>query len=515
MDGRITLIAGLTALFAVGSVHAQQVICPGYNQVHTAINDETGHTYFLYSSPEITWDEAQACVDALPEQSEVPAHLATITSSSENQWIVDELLLNVGVPRLAQSQAWGGGFQEAGADEPNEGWRWVNNEGPIPVPGSTVTLGYSNWSPAPNLEPNNTGGNEEHLTLGRFSGDLGLWNDEGSAPASIGGFIVEYDTPRTANAGCTTTGTTTTCTTVEGQTMTFPPGTFIGGSSFTFTAYEFTDPRVNASGRCVGINGVRGPLTLFDDDAFNLPNTPSGSASGKLVIPAYLCGSPKFLVVRAVGTGINIPTGVVITESETTDILPGNIFDCNIPIPASESPQQQDVGVWQSLDATEMWEFDPTIPDSRFDDGTAAELTTFCDSTVLKTRAKSNFVVGLHIDFGPDFAFGSAAEYFEVVALIQYKISLVRQSVVDARDNIRISASVEQAMLSQLDAAASALTANNPVNARKKIQDFLKKVNSSTYTTSPIFNYKGDHLARGENILFTLNHKAIPFKPVP
>ena len=128
----------------------------------------------------------------------------------------------------------------------------MNSEGPIPVPGSNVTLGYSNWSPAPNLEPNNTGGSEEHLTLGRYSAGLGLWNDEGSAPGSIGGFIVEYDTPRTATAGCDPTGTTRVCTTVEGQTMTFPPGTFNADSSFTFTAYEFTDPRVDASGRCVG-----------------------------------------------------------------------------------------------------------------------------------------------------------------------------------------------------------------------------------------------------------------------
>ena len=508
MDKRITLIAGLTALFAVGSVHA--ATCPS-SHVANDINDETGHTFFLYSSPGITWDEAQACVGDLPEQPlGVPAHLATITSSSENQWIVDELLL-AAVPPLAQSQVWVGGFQEASADEPDEGWRWVNNEGPIPVPGSTVTLGYSNWSAAPNQEPNNTGGNEEHLTLGRYS-DLRLWNDEGAAPGSIGGFIVEYDTPRTANAGCFPSGNTTVCTTVEGQSLTFPPGTFTGNSSFTFTAYEFTDPRVDASGRCVGIGGVRGPLTLFDDPVFNLPS----GASGKLVISEYLCGSPKFLVVRAVGTGITIPRGVVITESETEVILPGNVFDCEVPIPAGGSPQQQDVGVWQSLDATEMWENAPTFPVTRFA-GTTAELTTACNSTVLKSRAKSNFVAGLHVDFGPDVAFGSAAEYNEIVALTQYKISLTRQSVVNARAKGRISNANGQAMLSLLDSAAAALTANNPVGARKKIQDFLKKVNSSTYSTSLTnpFNYNGDHLARGENILFTLSHKAIPFKPVP
>ncbi|HEX5106651.1 MAG TPA: hypothetical protein VFV87_22680 [Pirellulaceae bacterium] len=512
MDKRITLIAGLTALFAVGSVHAATCPVPAPSEVTTAINDETGHTFFLYASPGITWDQAQACVSALPQQSGVPAHLATITSSSENQWIVDVLLLNnVGAPRMALTQVWGGGSQGAGAAEPREGWRWVNNEGPIPVPGSTVTLGYSNWSPAPNLEPNNQGGNEEQLTLGRYSADLGRWNDEGSAPGSIGGFIVEYDTPRTSTAGCTPSGTSTVCTTVEGQSLTFPPGTFTNNSSITFTAFEFTDPRVDTSGRCVGIGGVRGPLTLFDDPAFNLP----GGASGKLVIPSHLCGSPKFVVVRAVGTNITIPRGVVVTESETSIILPDNIYDCNNPIPAGGSPQQQDVGAWQSLDAREMWESHPTVPDSRFDDGTAAELTTACASTLIKTRAKSNFVSGLHVDFGPAFAFGSAAEYFQVIAWTQYKISLVRQSVVDARAKGRISNANGQAMLSLLDAAAAALTANNPVGAKKKIEDFLKKVNSSTYSTSLTdpFNYNGDHLARGENIRFTLIHKAIPFMP--
>ena len=57
---------------------------------------------------------------ALPQQSGVPAHLATITSSSENQWIVDELLLTaVGSP-LAQSQVWVGGFQELAPENPTK-----------------------------------------------------------------------------------------------------------------------------------------------------------------------------------------------------------------------------------------------------------------------------------------------------------------------------------------------------------------------------------------------------------
>ena len=508
MDKRIALIAGLTALFAMGSAHAY--VCPTVVPVKLIvpnnINPETGHTFDVYKADGICWADAQNFVNGLDPQGSPTTlpHLATITSSRENQWIVDTLLtpaLNLDTP-LEQSQVWVGGSRDAGA------WRWENSEGPFSGSPLNDGIGYTNWV---NGEPNNTLPGENHLTLGRYPTLYG-WNDEGSAVGSIGGFIVEYDTPREQGDGvCETTGTTTTCATVGGQTMTFPPGTFTGNSSFTFTAFEFTDPRIDAiSGRC----DDRRPLALFTDDAFNLPNTAPGSQSGKLVIPAYLCGSPKFLVVRAVGTNITIPKGVVITENDTQVILPGNVYDCNPTIPASESPQQQDVGVWQSLDATEMWENAPTFPVTRFA-GTATELTTACASTLLKSRTKSNFVVGLHFDF--DVAFDSAAEYNEIVALTQYKISLLRQSVVAARARGRISDANGRAMLSQLDAAAAALTANNPVLARKKIQDFLNKVNSSTYSTNLTdpFNFNGDHLSRGENIRFTLSHKAIPFNPVP
>jgi hypothetical protein len=515
MDKRIRLFAGLTALIAMGSAHAE--ICPGFTQVDTDINDETGHTFFLYQStaPGITWDQAQACATGLPQQGGVSAHLATITSSSENTWITGVLLqpnlpLIFTEPTASLTQVWVGGFQDTGAVEPSEGWRWVNNEGPFP--GSNGSGSYTNWAGG---EPNNDGGSENHLTVGRYPDNLGGWNDEGAALNTVGGFIVEYDTPRTVGGGCTVNGSTTACTTVEGQTLTFPPGTFTGNSSFTFTAYEFTDPRVDADGRCVGILGVRGPLTLFEGAEFNLP----GGQSGKLVIPEYLCGSPKFLVVRAVGTGITIPSGVVVTESNTSGILPGNLYACNNPIAGNTNPQTQDVGVWQSLDGTEMWENGTTqlSPYARFA-GLATELTTGCASTVIKTKAKSNFVVGLHIDF--NLPFGSVQEktavYNEFVALTQYKISLVRQSVVQARTSGSISKLNALFMLVKLDVAAATLANNYPVLASKAIELFLLKVKTSSYSANLAnFNYNGDHLSRGENILFMLKVKIIPYKPVP
>ena len=146
-------------------------------------------------------------------------------------------------------------------------------------PGENTGTVYANWHNVPGeVEPNNNGGSENHLTQGRF-GLGGGWNDEGSALGSITGFIVEYDVPRSAEC---TVGQD--CETIDGQTLVFPTGSFQTGDTIKFTAYEFTDPRV-VNGKCT----TRGPLELFTDAAFG-PNA-------RLKIPPYLCGSPKFVVV--------------------------------------------------------------------------------------------------------------------------------------------------------------------------------------------------------------------------
>ena len=99
----------------------------------------------------------------------------------------------------------------------------MNDEGPFS--GSNGNLGYTNWAAT---EPNNNGGIENHLTVGRYPDNLYGWNDEGSAPGSIGGFIVEYDTPRTS-AECVGYDQLEACTTIEGQTLTFPAESFEAG----------------------------------------------------------------------------------------------------------------------------------------------------------------------------------------------------------------------------------------------------------------------------------------------
>jgi hypothetical protein len=514
-----SLFVGLMAVFAMAS--AQGADCAsalGTQPVRKAslVNPETGHTFDVYKATGITWDQASCFVDGLPAvgSATTRAHLATITSSSENQWIV-ELLLRPVLEHFegGRTQVWVGGFRHAGV------WRWVNGEGPFgPFPDMNGGTEYTNWAPN---EPNNSGGIENHLTLGRFSTDLSGWNDEGAAVGSIGGFIVEYDTPLVL--GECDGITTKACTTVQGQTLTFPSGSFEAGDSINFTAFEFTDPRIDpATGKC-SVN--RGPLSLFTDAAFG------GNAT--LTIPEYLCGSPRFLVVKVDATLLDIRKGAVAVVNDTDEVLPDNDFACFDPILGSlktddprysADPQHQDVVVWQSTDPRMMLEGPPGPPPSvgvgpsaGIYFGAATEATNGCGSTRAKVRTGSYFVVGMHIDFNRSFPLDQAALYEDFYKLTQYKLGLLLTSVRNARSFGAIKNPDGQAMESQVRNAINAMNAGNPASALSSMRQFLKKVNDSKYffpnDVTAKYNYNGDHLMRGENIAFTLRAKVIPYKP--
>jgi hypothetical protein len=507
----IGLFAGITALLAMGSAGAA---CPS-DPVYAATNEATGHVFEVYKAEGISWVDAAACADDTSIGGAV-GHLATITSSSENLWVIDDLLIpsQTAATPLLKSQVWVGGYQEPGSTEPGDGWRWVNSEGPFSGTNNDPSMpGYTNWAAA---EPNNSWGIENHLTVGRYPGNLYGWNDEGASLSSIGGFIVEYDVPRTAACTVVNGEPGTNCQTIDGQTLVFPTGSYTGGDTIKFTAFEFTDPRVVA-GKCT----TREPLNLFTDTA-------AFGSDAQLRIPAYLCGSPKFVVVKVNSEDLQILKGTVFVEHETTEkVLPDNLYKCFDPILGSSQtadplyspdPQYQDVVVWQSTDPTKMFE---DLDGTGIYDGAATEATNGCGSTVAKVRGASYFVVGMHIDFGGgfDYADDPVGNYQQFVLLTQYKLSLLRKSVDLSRTYGSVKKPDWQAMSSQLKNAVNRLNAGDPAGALSSLQQFVFKVNSSTYSTATGtyagFNFNGDHLMRGENILFMLRVKVVPYKPVP
>ena len=523
MDKRIGLFAGLAALLAMGSVNVQAA-CPA-TPVNEGINVATGHIFEIYEQANISWLEAKVCAESKSQYDingkAVKGHLATITSSSEDAYVNglkrDDLDEADGTRALA-GEVWVGGSQDPLAPNAYTGWTWENGEGVISVPGLTPGPDYySNWAPSPPApdgrpEPNDYygTGSENYLAIGLYS--TTGWNDEGSL-GNIKGFIVEYDTPRTVGA-CD--GGTTACTTIEGQTLTFPPNTT---GNITFSAYEFTDPRVGSDNKCT--TAPRRELTLF--------RTEDGFASGEeLRIPAYLCGSPNFVVVKVNSADLSqtaldgILTGAVEVENKTDQILPGNVYKCFDPLvtpplttPYAPDPQYQDVVVWQSTNPMNMFE-QTAITSTRLTDyvGAATEATNGCRSTTAKVRGASYYVVGMHIDFGSDaYDYPAAANYDQFLALTKYKLALLRESVDRSRTDGSVKKPDWQAMSSQLKNASNKLNAGDPAGALSFMQQFVFKVNSSTYSpNSSGFNYNGDHLMRGENIVFTLRVKVIPFK---
>lgn len=493
---RFIVAVSLLALVWLAPTNAVATTCPTTPQ-QSDTNPETGHYFEVYAASGITWAAAKACADSKTTPEGVPGHLATITSTSEDAW-VDSLRNASGL-----GQVWIGGFQAPGSTEPGGGWRWENNEGPFSGINNDPNLpGYTNWAAT---EPNNDGGVESHLTLGRY-GLGGGWNDEGSAPGSIGGFIVEYDVPRTAEC---VVGVD--CETIDGQTLVFPTDSFQTGDTIKFTAFEFTDPRV-VNGKCV----TRQPLTLFTDAAFG--------PDAQLKIPPYLCGSPKFVVVKVDSSDLEILKGTVAVRHETTEeVLPQNLYKCFDPIIGSvltsdprysKDPQYQDVVVWQSTNPTQMLENQFGTGDFL---GAATEATNGCGSTRAKVRGASYFVVGLHIDFGPGYELSSnsLANYGKFVSLTRYKLTLLRKSIQAARSAGSLRPVVSTAMDALIALAIYRLDRGNPAGALNQVNQFLWLVNNAPYTTVTGANYNGDHVMRGENIAFMLRVKVIPYPVSP
>ena len=133
---------------------------------------------FPYDNPGKTdWDHAKMQAQWMSHY-EIPGHLATITSESENNFIKNNIIEPPDSP-------WIGGYQRAGSPEPAGGWTWTTGE----------PWNYTNWSSG---EPNDF--NDENAL--QFSWDQG-WNDVNNETL-LDCYVVEYEmkmywADRTAN----------------------------------------------------------------------------------------------------------------------------------------------------------------------------------------------------------------------------------------------------------------------------------------------------------------------------
>lgn len=133
-------------------------------------NPDNQHYYRIVTTPQgLCWDDANALALQTRHQSQ-QGHLATITSAKENAFLLQNL------PDKSYS-FWLGGFQPAGSEEPDGGWRWVTPD----------KWSYTNWA---HREPSNEANRENMLELRPD----GMWNDryENKSNSQIG-YIVEFE----------------------------------------------------------------------------------------------------------------------------------------------------------------------------------------------------------------------------------------------------------------------------------------------------------------------------------
>ena len=143
---------------------------PSISHAAPIYNPETEHWYERISK-EISWVDAKEEASALINNG-ATGHLATITSSQENWWIVNNL---GGALTL---DCWLGGYLEGGK------WKWVTGE----------TWTYQNWWSSPGSQEPSGDGNALQFDDDERTPPLpGYWNDlDRNNPES--GYIVEYET---------------------------------------------------------------------------------------------------------------------------------------------------------------------------------------------------------------------------------------------------------------------------------------------------------------------------------
>ena len=145
---------------------------------------ENDHYYKAFFVPAgISWTNAESAAEA------EGGHLATITSSSENDFVYGLVKdrLYWAIVGLIWSGPWLGGTAPASRKQPIVGWTWVTGE----------TWKYANWLAG---EPNNNGGIETHSSFASPSHrTASTWNDtpdealDTAGYATHASYIVEID----------------------------------------------------------------------------------------------------------------------------------------------------------------------------------------------------------------------------------------------------------------------------------------------------------------------------------
>lgn len=165
----------LTIILTLATMLLMQGVSSATPVQWTVASGGNGHWYDVvqYKS---TWGAANMDAQARTYDG-MTGYLATLTSAAENEFVWSN---------FSFLGYWLGGYQTSKDNEPSGNWAWVTGE----------TWSYTNWTSG---EPNNVGGNEDHLQFDWYVYG-GTWNDMDNSATSgpmttqsyTGGYIIEY-----------------------------------------------------------------------------------------------------------------------------------------------------------------------------------------------------------------------------------------------------------------------------------------------------------------------------------
>lgn len=250
----------------------------------TLANPANGHFYEFVPSSGISWTAAESAASSRSLFG-LQGYLATITSATENVFVIDKL----------QGNGWIGA-----SDAAVEGaWRWVTGPETGTLfwqgtqTGTSVSGLYNNWTSG--VEPNNSP-NEDYAHIIQslpWSGySRGEWNDFGNSSASsyINGYIVEYGgmqgEPTLQITGTATVNFQTNAAPVINTAIADQSARVDNSYNYTLPANTFSDGDGNTLSYSATLaNGSPLPSWLsFDSATRTISGQPTSRDIGRLAI---------------------------------------------------------------------------------------------------------------------------------------------------------------------------------------------------------------------------------------
>jgi len=492
MKIRLNKLAAVALLLAMAPM--------AVNAVPT-LNPANGHYYEVVPGDAITWDAAKLAADSASftiNGVQVPGHLTTITSVAEDAF-VDQLRED-----SALGQVWIGGSQADNQSTTGDGWQWENDEGPIP--GVDSDDPYANWgdnNSASDIEPNDGDGtenNEEnHLALGRYGLGRG-WNDEGSAPQLIEGYIIEFSNTENAENCIAGSGFVCNMSTVQQVELPAninlppdPPPTITQGL-VKFAIASICPPATEASffvhrdGRVSDDGRPNGPMVELILSDFFLDPLPEGE---KLILDKFTYGSPCVAVVKG-GANFDLTpalaNGGVVTSTQIPELVPniGQVFGCD-----DADLQRRTQFTYQTDITIDMEEI------------SSAAMTSSCNSpSRAKTFDFSDFTLNAHEDCGINFGLLGGPELvvqcFTDLAIAKY--DLLEQVILRSKPNV--DNRTWKKIHSKFNQARSMTSTSNYGKAHTRLHALLDLVEGAGWIVAPGENEPGNMIMRINNLIF-------------